>query len=1063
MLKHNFMHKIILLFIPVLMLLLIGTLQAEKITVQRVDAVQPPKIHPFTSLLSAQSERFPANKKASNYERLLVILVDFQEESPDDPFTTGKGKFLLEQDPTYRTTVGSPPHDQNYFLANLEALRFYYSAASQNSFNLQYDLFPVSGPAYTLPHTMSYYNPVGASSDLFVQRIQEYFKAAFELADSLTPAIDFSSYSHFMIIHAGSDWQHDLAGNTPCDLPSFFIKVPPGKEALVDNGSVLISHACNVPSTISQDFDSYEADGKTYYTGYGVLNGVMAHEFGHSLGALDLYNVKNSNPMIGQFDIMDSGGSAVTEDPYNPGVLVEGELPCLPGAFTRELMFGNYFSHHGLMVVSTDLIAAGGCDQKIKISASSQFQPENNIIPNIIKIPLTADEYLLVENRSVDPDNDGGTTLQSALEQRVVLYPTPADDPESNPTYEYDYLLPSFVDPNYHAVGGGLLVWQINSDVIYNQGQTDAEGFFTSNYQNNSINTDYNHRGVKIIEADNLNDLGNPNSYFWTGTPYEYFFRHKPMLNASGEFITWSSLPWRPKLNAQSFPPLLDASHHPSFYGLSEISQPNNVMTFKLTAGMFSSWQELGSVAPYQQPLPIINSSLTDYILPVLKNHALRLYFYDAAGNVIWQELLNPVNLNIDSLAYAPVSADLNKNGYKELCICSNNILNIIEFAEDAPEVTKITPAPISPPVFAGGKLYGATLNAPHQQNIANSERLKFNIEWVRADKLAASDSLLLILYNKNLILMNLFSSEQKRIPLPEDFTLYEPIIVKNEDTQQNNYFLISDKGNIYSSEGSSLNLIFTNSKPKLKLTNLAAACIGKYSPCLIFGRGHELFILKADGSLLPNYPLYLEDYQAEPFSHLKISSPATSVDGVCYIYLRVEGGGILALAAETATLDYLHSIMAVKYQTYDQFCYLPSEQKLFWFFTANDKSLIAAELDGQNSQPFQWSGFRNGDSGLITLKYSSPAPLSQNIKIAVFPSPIKSDLATIRIENPASSVAIKIYDVAGKLVYHSQKFTAPTDYLDIQLDVSKMSSGVYIAVVTSKNKTAKTKFAIEK
>jgi hypothetical protein len=31
-----------------------------------------------------------------------------------------------------------------------------------------------------------------------------------------------------MIIHAGSDWQHDRMGDSPVDIPSFFIRV--GKE-----------------------------------------------------------------------------------------------------------------------------------------------------------------------------------------------------------------------------------------------------------------------------------------------------------------------------------------------------------------------------------------------------------------------------------------------------------------------------------------------------------------------------------------------------------------------------------------------------------------------------------------------------------------------------------------------------------------------------------------------------------------------------------------------------------------------------------------------------------------
>ena len=176
---------------------------------------------------------------------------------------------------------------------------------------------------------MGYYNPPGADGSTFVGKMEEYFKTSFELADAQSPEIDFSSYGHFMIIHAGSDWQHDINGDTPSDIPSFFIRVGPGKEAIVDNGTFLVQHACNVPSTISQDFYTQTAsNGDEYYGGYGALNAVLAHEFGHSLGMVDLYNVQTFRPMVGVFDIMDSGGSVRFIDLVTKGQ-VEGSLPII--------------------------------------------------------------------------------------------------------------------------------------------------------------------------------------------------------------------------------------------------------------------------------------------------------------------------------------------------------------------------------------------------------------------------------------------------------------------------------------------------------------------------------------------------------------------------------------------------------------------------------------------------------------------------------------------------------------------------------------------------------------
>ncbi|MDZ4181456.1 MAG: hypothetical protein U1B83_01170, partial [Candidatus Cloacimonadaceae bacterium] len=393
-----------------LILFVACTLGANKMILRKHEQAPILKIHPYTSLLKQSGSVLPDRSKSANFNRLLVILVDFQEEITNDPNTTGNGKFQLEPDPTYLYSIGSPPHDRQYFEANLDALRYYYLAASNGWFNLDYDVYPKDRPAYTLPNPMGYYNPPGATGAVFVARMEEYFKASFELADTTTPEIDFGSYAHYMIIHAGSDWQHDVFGDTPSDLPSFYIRVGDGKEAVVDSGNTLISHACNVPATISQDFRVNQSGDLTIHSGYGALNAVIAHEFGHSVGLVDLYNVYNFQPMVGVFDIMDSGGSGVLVDELDDGslIMVEGALPALPGAYSKLLMFEDHFASAGYLK-DIDQVALY---TDLQVAASSAKQnPGSPVKPQILRFPLSADEYILIENRNVDPDGDGGTAV----------------------------------------------------------------------------------------------------------------------------------------------------------------------------------------------------------------------------------------------------------------------------------------------------------------------------------------------------------------------------------------------------------------------------------------------------------------------------------------------------------------------------------------------------------------------------------------------------------------------------------------------------------------------------
>jgi len=65
------------------------------------------RVHPFQDWFDEQRVRHVPNTRSSNFNRLLVLLVDFQED--DNPLTTGNGKFILEPDPNFPIPLGSPP------------------------------------------------------------------------------------------------------------------------------------------------------------------------------------------------------------------------------------------------------------------------------------------------------------------------------------------------------------------------------------------------------------------------------------------------------------------------------------------------------------------------------------------------------------------------------------------------------------------------------------------------------------------------------------------------------------------------------------------------------------------------------------------------------------------------------------------------------------------------------------------------------------------------------------------------------------------------------------------
>jgi hypothetical protein len=104
---------------------------------------------------------------------------------------------------------------------------------------------------------------------------------------------------------------------------------------------------------------------------------------------------------------------------------------------------------------------------------------------HIRRVGLNDDEYLLLENRFLDPN--------AAIE----LDPDPATHVILGPRYPnplaYDSLLP----------GGGVLIWHVDEFVIR---------------RDFALNMDPSRRGLELIEADGLDDLGDPTSPFMLGS-----------------------------------------------------------------------------------------------------------------------------------------------------------------------------------------------------------------------------------------------------------------------------------------------------------------------------------------------------------------------------------------------------------------------------------------------------------------------------------------------------------------------------------------------------------------
>ncbi|MFC1693779.1 T9SS type A sorting domain-containing protein [Candidatus Latescibacterota bacterium] len=261
-------------------------------------------------------------------------------------------------------------------------------------------------------------------------------------------AIDFSNFDTFMVIHAGIGSETSAGLN---DIPSAYISREDFQEYL---GSIMVIDGKEIDSGII-------VPEKISSIGIGGLNGIMAQMFGHRLGLPSLSNNKDGLPAAGGWCLMDTGGMAW-------GYRTRGFVPTHPCIWSK-IELGWVES----VVVTSDTT--------LDISATHI----DNKIPRAVKVPITNDEYLLIENRFNYASRDSLAT---------AVY---SDSDTSGVWLEVDHY-------DAYIPGSGILIWHVNDCII------------RENRHDGTINDDPYRRGLDLLEADGQQDIG---AYIGFGDP----------------------------------------------------------------------------------------------------------------------------------------------------------------------------------------------------------------------------------------------------------------------------------------------------------------------------------------------------------------------------------------------------------------------------------------------------------------------------------------------------------------------------------------------------------------
>ncbi|HET7226718.1 MAG TPA: hypothetical protein VFK69_13500 [Candidatus Eisenbacteria bacterium] len=443
---------------------------------------------PIAPLRAPKAALAPADTFATPPDTLRVafIRIDFEHDRGGDA-STGDGHFDLAPYDTTQPPIDPPPHDRRFFSDHLEALSRFYDVMSYGRTRVVGDVWPRTDTGAYHVSDMADFGPWKFSTDIFgvaVKMFRTMMFAADSQSIALGDRIPWDQYDRFVLIHAGSDLQSDVRQDSKEDIPSFTIGVSDTDVVVFpDSTTRPIDRASIVPERIDQDGF------------YGAINGVIAHESGHNLfGFADLYDVETGFPVVGLWSLMDSGNLVGARVQLKDGseIFATGLLP--PSVDPWQRFF------------DTDALAF----PEVLYGDTLQALANSERNPDVRRVTLSSDEYLLLENRAISLA-DTLLEFDQDTVTHVILGPKQPD------RFEYDALLP----------GPGILAWHIDSSVIPFETSLRINPDF-------AFNSNPSRLGISIVEADGLGDLGDPNSPYIIGAPFDpWFASNNPVLGDS--------------------------------------------------------------------------------------------------------------------------------------------------------------------------------------------------------------------------------------------------------------------------------------------------------------------------------------------------------------------------------------------------------------------------------------------------------------------------------------------------------------------------------------------------
>lgn len=483
--------------------------------------------------------------------RIIALRVEFNNGSPDTSrLKTGNGLFNMSRggdNEEYRRYITSPsvykydnlPHDSLYFANQLKSLSVYYTKVSRGRLTIRTTVYPAKNgqEGYAVPQPVIHYSPGGKKKE---ETWDEYYYRKtrglmFFVRDALTAAAKDSVSPPFaslrfepsdstirdennlkttvLIFHAGSSYLTDggTDGSSGRDSPSDMIDAfidrswfkmfkkdlelavagVPVKGAGAD--SIILSELMLCSETSNQDGLNWG------------IQGILVNQLARQLGIPDLFSTSSGTSAIGSFCIMDFAG-------YSAG---NGFIPPYPSAWVRA-----FAGWDNVKTAAVGAPAAGRVKALTSVLDRDSLNRDVNFTDtSILLIPMNDHEYYLAENRQRNlAGNDqlfrfDTVGVGSSMVRVIASYPYNVNL-DSNVTatsgMNASNVILGVKNNDICLPASGVLVWHVDENIVRNRLTADL------------VNADSLYRGVALLEADGVFDLGITFSDIFYQAAYDY-------------------------------------------------------------------------------------------------------------------------------------------------------------------------------------------------------------------------------------------------------------------------------------------------------------------------------------------------------------------------------------------------------------------------------------------------------------------------------------------------------------------------------------------------------------